>query len=83
MMQTFKNVVSEDLKPYLKEIKAKTLLIWGNKDSATPLKDGNTMNKLISDSEIVVLDGCSHFAYLEKPFLVNQIIYEQLKDEIM
>ena len=41
------------------------------------------MNKLISDSEIVVLDGCSHFAYLEKPFLVNQIIYEQLKDEIM
>lgn len=83
MMQTFKNVVNEDLKPYLKEIKSKTLLIWGNKDSATPLKDGNTMNKLISDSEIVVLDGCSHFTYLEKPFLVNQIIYEQLKDEIM
>ena len=53
-MQTFKNVVSEDLKPYLKEIKAKTLLIWGNKDSATPLKDGNTMNKLISNSEILL-----------------------------
>lgn len=82
MMQTFKNVVNEDLKPYLKYIKAKTLLIWGNLDDATPIQDANTMHKLISNSELVVIDGTNHFTYLQRPQLMNQIIYEQLKDEI-
>lgn len=81
MRQTFKNIVNEDLKPYLKYIKAKVLLIWGNKDDATPIRDGNTMNRLISNSELVVLDGLGHFTYLENPQLVNQIIYEQLKEK--
>jgi pimeloyl-ACP methyl ester carboxylesterase len=82
MMRTFKNIVNEDLKPYLKYIKAKTLLIWGNKDDDTPIKDANIMNKLITNSELVVIDNTNHFVYLQKPYLINQIIYEQLKDEI-
>lgn len=83
MMRTFRNVVNEDLKPYLKYIKAKTLLIWGNQDDATPIQDANTMHKLIPDSELVVIEGVNHFAYLQRPQLMNQIIYEQLKDEII
>lgn len=79
MRQTFKNVVNEDLKPYLKYIKSKVLLIWGNKDEATPVKDGDTMHKLIPNSELIVLDGVDHFTYLRNPQLINQIIYEQLK----
>ena len=78
MRQTFKNIVNEDLKPYLKYIKAKVLLIWGNKDEATPLKDGNTMHKLISNSELIVLNGMDHFTYLRNPELINRIIYKQL-----
>lgn len=83
MMQTFKNIINEDLKPYLKYIHAKTLLIWGNNDEATPIRDANTMHKLIPKSELVVIDNTDHFTYLQKPQLVNQIIYEQLKDEII
>lgn len=78
MRQTFKNVVNEDLQPYLKYIKAKVLLIWGNKDEATPLKDGNTMHKLIPNSELIVLNGMDHFTYLRNPELINRIIYKQL-----
>lgn len=83
MMQTFKNVVNEDLTPYLKYIDSKTLIVWGDKDDATPVKDGYKMNKLIKNSELIVLQGLTHFTYLEKPNLINCIIYEQLKDEIM
>lgn len=82
MMQTFRNVVNEDLKPYLKHMKAKTLLIWGNQDDATPIQDANIMHKLIPNSELIVIEGTNHFTYLQKPQLINQIIYEQLKDEI-
>lgn len=82
MMQTFKNIVNEDLKPYLKNIKAKTLIIWGSEDESTPVKDGYTMNKLIPNSELIVIEKTNHFTYLEKPELINKIIFEQLKDEI-
>ncbi len=82
MMKTFRNVVNEDLKPYLKYIQARTLLIWGNLDESTPVKDGYTMNQLIKNSELIILEGTNHFTYLQRPDLINRILYEQLKDEI-
>lgn len=82
MKNTFKNIVNEDLTPYLKNIKTKTLLIWGDKDEATPIKDAYQMNKLITNSELIVLKGATHFSYLEQPILINNILFEQLKNEI-
>lgn len=82
MKNTFKNIVNEDLTQYLKNIKTKTLLIWGDKDEATPIKDAYQMNKLIPNSELIVLKGATHFSYLEQPYLINSILFEQLKDEI-
>ncbi len=82
MLNTFKNIVNEDLKPYLKCINSKVLIIWGNKDTSTPLKDAYIMNKEISNSELIILDNANHFSYLNYPNLVNNIILEQLKDEI-
>ncbi len=82
MLTTFKNIVNEDLKPYLKNIKTRTLIIWGNKDTSTPLKDAYIMNKYITNSELIILNNANHFSYLNYPNLINNIILEQLKDEI-
>ena len=71
-----------DLTDYLTNIKTETLLIWGDKDEATPIKDAYQMNKLITNSELIVLKGATHFSYLEQPYLINSILFEQLKDEI-
>ena len=83
MQNTFKNIVNLDLKPFLKNIKAKTLIIWGDKDNSTPVKDGIIMNKLIKNSELIVLKKGTHFTYLDYPILINRIIFEQLKNEII
>lgn len=82
MLNTFKNIVNEDLKPYLKYINSKVLIIWGNKDYTTPLQDAFIMNKSIKDSELIILNNANHFSYLNYPVLINKIIFEQLKDEI-
>lgn len=42
--------VNEDLRPVMPSIKAPTLLIWGEEDTATPLSDAETMKRLIPDS---------------------------------
>ena len=81
MRKTFQNIVNEDLTEYISKIKAKTLLIWGEKDESTPVKDAYKMNKLIKKSELIVIKGTNHFAYLQQPRLINSIIYEQTKEE--
>ena len=83
MQNTFKNIVNTDLKYYLKNIKAKVLLIWGSNDNSTPLQDAIFMNKKINNSELIVLDKGTHFTYLDYPVLTNRIIFEQIKDEII
>ncbi len=65
MKKILVKVVNEDLKPILKNIKSPTLLIWGDKDTATPLYMGKTMEKEISDSGLVVLEGTGHYSYLD------------------
>ncbi|WP_416197560.1 MAG: Pimeloyl-ACP methyl ester carboxylesterase [Sporanaerobacter sp.] len=65
MRKILVKVVNEDLKPLLKEIEASTLLIWGDKDTATPLYMGKIMENEIRDSGLVVLEGAGHYSYLD------------------
>ncbi len=67
-------VVNEDLKQVMPLIKAPTLLIWGESDTATPLKDARTMNRLIKDSGLAVLKNAGHYSFLEKPYEFNLIV---------
>lgn len=66
MRRTFVRLVGEDLTDALPSIRASTLLLWGSEDTETPLWMGQKMEKLIPDAGLVVLQGGTHFAYLEK-----------------
>lgn len=63
--------VNTDISDEVKKIKCPTLLIWGSKDVQVPLCDGKELEQLIKDSGLVVYDGCTHYAYLER---LNQTI---------
>jgi len=71
---TFKNIVNLDLSCYLSSIKTETLLLWGENDIDTPLKDGIKMQKKIANSELIIFPRCSHFCYLENTYVVVKII---------
>ena len=66
MRKTFSRVVSQDLYPFLKDIQAPTLLIWGSEDTETPLWMGEQMEKAIPDAGLVVFEGRTHFAFIEE-----------------
>ena len=57
--------VNEDLKDLLPKIDRETLLIWGDKDTATPLSDGKTMEKMIPGAGLAVIPGTGHYSFLE------------------
>ena len=71
--------VNEDLRHLLPEIKQDTLLIWGDKDTATPISDAKIMESMISGSGLVVLNGCGHFSYLEQPAQFKSILRSYFK----
>ena len=50
----------------VKKIKAPTLLVWGTLDTAVPISRAYELEKLISDAGVVVYEGASHYAYLER-----------------
>ncbi len=66
--------VNEDLKKYMPSIKAPTLLIWGENDTATPLSDAKTMEKLIPDAGLVSFPDCGHYSFLDNPGQFRAVI---------
>ena len=51
LKDTMKIILNEDVKELLPNIKVPTLLIWGSLDTATPISDAKTIEKLIDTFE--------------------------------
>lgn len=71
--------VNQDLKQYMPEIKAPTLLVWGKEDTATPLSDAKAMEKLIPDAGLVAFDCCGHYSFLDNPGGFRAVMREFFK----
>jgi len=63
----------------LKNIKNETLIIWGDQDKAYNLNQVETLKENIINSDLRIVDGCSHNVHLEKPDEFNTIVSEFLK----
>jgi pimeloyl-ACP methyl ester carboxylesterase len=46
----------------LPELKMPVLIIWGDKDQVIPVDQGETMHRLVPQSELDVIPGCGHLA---------------------
>lgn len=79
MRAIMSRVVNEDLKGLLPEIKAPTLLIWGEKDTATPMRDARLMQKLIPDAGLVSYPEAGHYSYLARPAQTRAVIQSFLQ----
>lgn len=74
MQKTFQNIIKEDLRKYYKKITPETLIIWGQKDIETPLKDGRYLNRKIKNAALIIYKNAGHFSYLNNLYLTIEII---------
>ena len=77
MHNTFKNIIKENLSKYYKKINIKTLIIWGDKDIDTPVKDSILLHKKIKNSKLIIYKDKDHFSYLN-----NEKIYKDINSFI-
>ena len=65
MKKTLVNLVNLDLTPLMPKVRQNTLLIWGENDTATPLRDGKIMEEKLPESGLAVIKNAGHFPFLD------------------
>lgn len=63
----------------LHEIRAPTLIVWGENDDTIPLSEGELLNSKIEGSRIVVLEGARHPCYLDRPEAFHEALLRFLE----
>ena len=74
MRRVMSRSVNQDLCKYMPLIKAPTLLMWGEADTATPLSDARKMEKLIPGAGLVTFAGCGHYSFLDNPRAFGMVL---------
>ncbi|MBR5192571.1 MAG: alpha/beta hydrolase [Clostridia bacterium] len=78
MQQSFIKIVNEHLDNLLPKIKNKTLIVFGEKDTETPIYMAKKLNKNIKNSKLIIIKGAGHFCFLENPNKFNLEVREFL-----
>ena len=74
MQKSMVKLVNTDYSDRLSKISVPTLLIWGEKDDATPIEHAKTMEREIPDSGLVIIKGAGHFSYTEDLPLAKRVL---------
>jgi pimeloyl-ACP methyl ester carboxylesterase len=79
MQETFKRVVTEDVRPDAAQLTMPVLLVYGEDDESTPVWYGEQYHELMVDSTLEILPGAGHFVHLDRPHDVSKAILEFIK----
>lgn len=74
LQETFKRTVRQDVQAEAKQLKLPVLLIYGEKDKATPILYGQIYHELIGSSTLEIIGEAGHFVHNDKPEQVEQLI---------
>lgn len=70
MRESYKKIVNEDLREVASRVENPVLIIAGNRDLTTPLKEALAYLQVLKKGKITEIDG-GHFAFAENPFTFN------------
>jgi pimeloyl-ACP methyl ester carboxylesterase len=79
LQETFKKVITDDVREDASHLSLPTLLIYGDKDDSTPLKFAKALNDAIKGSKLEILTQAGHFVHTDEPEKTVKLIEEFLK----
>lgn len=71
LLAAIARVLEDDIRPLLGRVEAPTLLIWGENDPITPLRDGELMARQLPHARLVVLKNAAHNPMADRPGRFN------------
>lgn len=73
------NPNTPDLLPKLKNFNIPTLIVHGN-DDIIPVWTMKEIHSAIKNSQLIILEECGHFPYIEKPDKLKEVLNNFIKD---
>jgi pimeloyl-ACP methyl ester carboxylesterase len=74
---TDRTALSADRASYA-QLRCPTTLIWGERDSVTPIEQAHDLQKLLPQATLAVLPGLGHIPQIEDPVAFNAALLEAL-----
>ncbi len=74
LQETFKKVVSTDIRDDAAQLRLPVLLIYGENDTATPPEYGQLLHELIPESRLQLIPLAGHFVHQEQEPKVSSLI---------
>lgn len=78
LQETFKRVVTDDVRADAAQLGLPALLIYGELDEDTPVWYGRQFHELMTDSTLEILPNAGHFVHIDRPGDVERAIKEFL-----
>jgi pimeloyl-ACP methyl ester carboxylesterase len=73
-------ILDYDFRERLREIRAPTLIVWGEDDMLVPVKDADEYERAIPGARKLVMADTGHVAMVERPPTFNRILLEFLNE---
>jgi pimeloyl-ACP methyl ester carboxylesterase len=67
LLRTAGELLAEDIRPSLSDLRGPTLLVWGERDALVPLSVGETLQREIPRSRLVVISDAGHVPMYDQP----------------
>ena len=77
MKESYKKIVNEDLRGCAAQVKNKVLIVQGESDKVTTLKEAKIYESALENGKLVTMQG-GHFAFAEHPLVFNLTVEEFL-----
>ena len=81
MKQTLTNMLTSDKKLDISKVKTKTAILWGEKDTITPLRQAEKMHDLIEGSTLLTYKNWTHAPYIADPSGLARAINRVLEED--
>jgi pimeloyl-ACP methyl ester carboxylesterase len=73
-------ILDYDFRERLREIRAPTLIVWGENDMLVPVQDADEYERQIPGARKVVLEDTGHVSMVERPPTFNRLLLEFLDE---
>lgn len=80
LFRATREILRDDPRERLAEVRVPTLLVWGERDVIVPRELGEQLRRSIRGSRLVVIPGAGHNVMYDRPEAFNQIVVPFLRD---
>lgn len=82
LLRSMKYLRVLDIRPTLRQIKTPTLVIWGARDSLTPVDHGHQIASSLSDAQLEIVAGARHIPMVRHAETVARLMIDFYKQDL-